>query len=112
MRLIIFVTDSGLERLHDLVFLNKGHHFLLHSLYHTTALNKLISTEFILKGIFYAAGSNADFFLARIFLYSNGKYGPEKFTHLDTFHAVLFINFEMKSFVLSYQKYFLYFLEL
>ena len=51
MRLIIFVTDSGLERLHDLVFLNKGHHFLLHSLYHTTALNKLISTEFI-KSIF------------------------------------------------------------
>ena len=37
---------------------------------------------------------NAEFFLVRIFLYSNiqpntGKYGPEKTPSLGTFHAVL-----------------------
>ena len=55
----------------------------------TILLNQNVMWQLIGKTSLREKCQNAEFFLVRIFLYSNtGKHGPEKTLYSDTFHAV------------------------
>ena len=93
---IYFIITIGSSRIN----FKKTHIF---SLWNCTAYN--MPDEFSLTLTLREKCPNREFFLARIFLYSDwiqrftqisvfspniGKYGPEKTPYLDTFHLVLF----------------------